>query len=95
MNVGHTTGSVITQTVHQGDTAKQQLGTQSLPHHAFTEKQNEHQVQMILEEVVPKEKPERPAIKRDNTPKEKRTLRYTLKGKKVTAIAEPNIDATV
>ncbi|HLP16145.1 MAG TPA: hypothetical protein VK470_07805 [Bacteroidota bacterium] len=94
MNVGTSVGSALTQTVNQADAAKQQLGTQSLPHHAYLEKQTQHKVQMILEQIVPKEKPER-TVKRETTPKEKRTLRYTVKGKKVTAIPEPNIDTTV
>lgn len=95
MNVSHTTGSVLTQNVNQAEQARQQLGTQSVPHHAHQDKQIEQRIQMILEEVVSKEKPERAAIKRDTTPKEKRTLRYTVKGKKVTAITDPHIDTTV
>jgi hypothetical protein len=98
MNVGHTTGSVLTQHVNQADAAKQQLGTQSLPHQAYVEKESQHKLQMILEEVMSKEKAER-VVKRDakqkEKEKEKRTLRYTVKGKTVTAIAEPEIDQTV
>ncbi|MGE5313887.1 MAG: hypothetical protein ACM3Q4_04240 [Acidobacteriota bacterium] len=94
MNVSNTAGSVLTQNVNQADAAKQQLGTQSLPHHAHVEKQTQQKLQAVLEQVLPKEKPER-AVKRDSTPKEKRTLRYMVKGKNVTAIPEPNIDTTV
>jgi hypothetical protein len=91
MNVGNTTASVITQHVKQADTAKEQLGTQTVPHLAFLEKQTEAHVQMILEQVVQKEKAER-TVNKDPQQKEKRTLRYTVKGKKVTAITEPHID---
>jgi hypothetical protein len=94
MNVGSTVGSVLTQTVNQADAAKQQLGTQSLPHLAFVEKQTQQHVMEILENVMPKEKPE-PTVDKDKNPKEKRTLRYTVKGKKITAIIEPHIDTTV
>jgi len=93
MNVGSTTASVLTQTVKQGDTAKEQLGLQTLPHLAFLEKQTTAHVLKILEQVVEKEKPQR--ADKDGKQKEKRTLRYTVKGNKVTAIAEPHIDTTV
>jgi len=94
MNVGNTTASVVTQHVKQGDTAREQLGAQAVPHLAFLEKQSAAHVLQILEEVVPKEKTER-TVDKDAKEKEKRTLRYTVKGKKVTAITEPHIDTTI
>ena len=96
MNVGNTTASVVTQNVHQADSAKLQLGQQAVPHLAFLEKQTEAHVRQILEEVVPKEKAER-TVDKDGRQKqkEKRTLRYTVKGTKVTAITEPHIDTTM
>jgi hypothetical protein len=93
MNVGNTTASVVTQHIKQADTAKEQLGTQTVPHLAFLEKQSADHVQKILEQVVPKEKPVR--MDKDAKQKEKRTLRYTVKGKKVTAIEEPRIDTMI
>lgn len=94
MNVGSTTASVLTQTVKQGDTAKEQMGLQTAPHLAFLEKQTASHVQMILEQVVGKEKSQ-PAVDKDGKQKEKRTLRYVVKDGKVTAISEPHIDTTV
>lgn len=94
MNVSNTTASAITQYIKQGDTAKEQVGMQTVPHLAFLEKQTDTHVQMILEQVVPKEKAEH-TVDKDPQQKEKRTMRYVLKGKKVTAITEHNIDATV
>lgn len=96
MNLGTTVGSVLMQHVNQAEAAKQQLGTQSVPHQAFLEKQTQQKIQTALKEVVTKEKAER-AVKRDaaSRDKERRTLRYMMKGKNVTAIAEPEIDETV
>ena len=94
MNVANTTASVITQHVKQAETAKEQLGSHTVPHLAFLEKQTAAHVQKILEQVVPKEKAE-PTVDKDPKQKEKRTQRYTVKGKRVTAIEEPHIDTMI